>query len=237
MSLQSLETQILNQISEAADEAALEVVRVAALGKKGSVSERMKSLGAMGPDERREVGAALNLLKDTLAAAIAARRQVLQERALEARLAGERIDVTLPARPQQQGTIHPVSQVWEEVVQIFGDLESVDYKKILAETLGALPPRQALAPPAGQRVDFAKHVTVPEIAYHRGEQGQAAAMTANNLLRRAVLFCIVSSKSCDLSRTNDNPVMACLAATTMCLALQILLAARVRAFAALSTRQ
>jgi phenylalanyl-tRNA synthetase alpha chain len=122
MSLQSLETQILNQISEAADEAALEVVRVAALGKKGSVSERMKSLGAMGPDERREVGAALNLLKDTLAAAIAARRQVLQERALEARLAGERIDVTLPARPQQQGTIHPVSQVWEEVVQIFGDL-------------------------------------------------------------------------------------------------------------------
>ena len=63
-------------------------------------------------------------------------------------------------------------------VQIFGDLETVDYKKILAETLGALPPRQTLAPPAGQRVDFAKHVTVPEIAYHRGEQGQAAAMTA-----------------------------------------------------------
>ncbi|HEV7315010.1 M16 family metallopeptidase [Sphingopyxis sp.] len=63
-------------------------------------------------------------------------------------------------------------------VQIFGDLETVDYKKILAETLGALPPRQTLAPPAGQRVDFAKHVTAPEIAYHRGEQGQAAAMTA-----------------------------------------------------------
>lgn len=122
MSLQSLETQILNQISEAADEAALEAVRVAALGKKGSVSERMKSLDAMEPEERREAGAALNLLKDTLAAAIAARRQVLQERALEARLAGEKIDVTLPARPQQQGTIHPVSQVWEEVVQIFGDL-------------------------------------------------------------------------------------------------------------------
>jgi zinc protease len=63
-------------------------------------------------------------------------------------------------------------------VQIFGDLETVDYKNILAETLGALPPRGTLAPPAGQRVDFAKHVTVPEIAYHRGEQGQAAAMTA-----------------------------------------------------------
>lgn len=63
-------------------------------------------------------------------------------------------------------------------VQIFGDLETVDYKKILAETLGALAPRSILAPPAGQRVDFAKHVTVPEIAYHRGQQGQAAAMTA-----------------------------------------------------------
>ena len=63
-------------------------------------------------------------------------------------------------------------------VQIFGDLETVDYRKILAETLGALPPRKILAPPGGQRVAFAKHVVEPEIAYHRGEQGQAAAMTA-----------------------------------------------------------
>ncbi|HET6526402.1 M16 family metallopeptidase [Sphingopyxis sp.] len=63
-------------------------------------------------------------------------------------------------------------------VQIFGDLETVDYKKILAETLGALPPRKVLAPPSGQKVAFAKHVTEPDIAYHRGEQGQAAAMTA-----------------------------------------------------------
>ncbi|MDK2759766.1 MAG: insulinase family protein [Sphingopyxis sp.] len=63
-------------------------------------------------------------------------------------------------------------------VQIFGDLESVDYRAILAETLGALAPRQALAPPTGQRVDPPRHVTVPDIAYHRGEKGQAAAMTA-----------------------------------------------------------
>ena len=63
-------------------------------------------------------------------------------------------------------------------VQIFGDLETVDYKKILAETLGALPPRNILAPPSGRQVAFAKHVTEPDIAYHRGEQGQAAAMTA-----------------------------------------------------------
>ena len=63
-------------------------------------------------------------------------------------------------------------------VQIFGDLEAVDYRRILAETFGALPPRSILAPPGGQRVEFAAPVTVPEIAYHRGERGQAAAMTA-----------------------------------------------------------
>lgn len=63
-------------------------------------------------------------------------------------------------------------------VQIFGDLEAVDYRQILAETLGALAPRQPLAPAGGQRVDFAKAAPVPDIAYHRGEQGQAAAMTA-----------------------------------------------------------
>ncbi|MBL0915443.1 MAG: insulinase family protein, partial [Sphingopyxis sp.] len=63
-------------------------------------------------------------------------------------------------------------------VQLFGDLASVDYRKILAETLGALPPRKLVAPPSGQQVAFAKHNVTPEIAYHRGEKGQAAAMTA-----------------------------------------------------------
>ena len=122
MNLQSLEQDILGQVATAADEAALEAVRVATLGKKGSVSERMKGLGAMGPEERKEAGAALNLLKDKIAEAIAARKAALQLTALEARLASEKIDVTLPVRPEPRGTIHPVSQVWEEVVQIFGDL-------------------------------------------------------------------------------------------------------------------
>ena len=63
-------------------------------------------------------------------------------------------------------------------VQLFGDLSTVDYKKILAETLGALPARPAIAPPAGQTVAFAKHNVTPVVAYHRGETGQAAAMTA-----------------------------------------------------------
>jgi phenylalanyl-tRNA synthetase alpha chain len=118
----TLEQDILGQIAGAVDEAALEAIRVATLGKKGSISEQMKSLGAMSPDERKTAGAALNVLKDRVTEAIAARKSVLQEAQLEQRLASEKIDVTLPVRHEQRGSVHPVSQVWEEVVQIFGDL-------------------------------------------------------------------------------------------------------------------
>jgi phenylalanyl-tRNA synthetase alpha chain len=118
----SLEQDILQQVAATFDEAALESVRVATLGKKGSISEQMKSLGSMGPEERKTAGAALNVLKDKVTEAIAARKAVLQEAQLEQRLASEKIDVTLPPRAEQHGTVHPVSQVWEEVVQIFGDL-------------------------------------------------------------------------------------------------------------------
>jgi phenylalanyl-tRNA synthetase alpha chain len=118
----SLEHDILQQVAGASDEAALEGLRVATLGKKGSISEQMKALGAMGPEERKTAGAALNVLKDKVTEAIAARKAVLQEAQLEQRLASEKIDVTLPARSEPRGTVHPVSQVWEEVVQIFGDL-------------------------------------------------------------------------------------------------------------------
>ena len=122
MSLVNLEQSILAEIDAATDEATLEAVRISVLGKKGSISERMKGLGSMSPEERKDAGAALNMLKDKVADALSARKASLQEAALEARLAAEKIDVTLPARPQASGTVHPVSQVWEEVVQIFGDL-------------------------------------------------------------------------------------------------------------------
>ncbi|MEO6609420.1 MAG: phenylalanine--tRNA ligase subunit alpha [Aestuariivirga sp.] len=122
MSLEKLEQEILSEVAAAADEAGVEAIRVSALGKKGVISERMKELGKMSPDERKEAGAALNLLKDKVTEALAQRKSVLGEAALEARLASEKIDVTLPVRPQSAGTIHPVSQVWEEVVQVFGDL-------------------------------------------------------------------------------------------------------------------
>jgi phenylalanyl-tRNA synthetase alpha chain len=120
----TLEKTILDDIAAAGDEAALETVRVGALGKKGSVSELLKSLGVMSPDERRTQGAAINLLKDRVTEALAARRAVLKDAAITARLAAEKVDVTLPVRPSPaaSGRIHPISQVIDEITAIFADL-------------------------------------------------------------------------------------------------------------------
>src|SRR5947207_4241985 len=122
MSLQTLEQSLIDGISAAADETELKNLRVSARGKKGAISERMKTLGTMEPEERKTAGAELNALKEKIAEAISARKATLQAKALEDRLVTEKMDVTLPIRPEAQGTIHPVSQVWEEVVQIWGDL-------------------------------------------------------------------------------------------------------------------
>jgi phenylalanyl-tRNA synthetase alpha chain len=122
--LDTLEADIASAIDTAADEAALEAVRVGALGKKGSISERLKTLGGMRPEERSVMGPALNGLKERVTAAIAARRATLKEAALEARLAAETVDVTLPVResPLEAGRIHPVTQVIDELVAIFADM-------------------------------------------------------------------------------------------------------------------
>ncbi|MGB8602260.1 MAG: phenylalanine--tRNA ligase subunit alpha [Rhizomicrobium sp.] len=120
--IESLERQILDAVSSAADEAALEAVRVAALGKKGSVSELLKTLGGMSPEERKVNGPKLNGLRQSVAEALAARKSALEEAALEARLANEKIDVTLPVRPELKGTVHPVHQVTDEIIAIFADL-------------------------------------------------------------------------------------------------------------------
>ncbi len=120
--LETLERETLAAIAAARDETSLESVRVAAIGRKGSISERLKRLGRMAPDERKQAGASLNALKDRVTEALARRRQEMSEAFVEARLAGERTDVTLPVRPEARGTVHPVSQVWEEVVQIWADL-------------------------------------------------------------------------------------------------------------------
>ena len=118
----SLQSGILGQIAAASDEAALETVRVAALGKKGAVSELLKSLGGMSPDERKLQGPLLNGLRDAVAEAIAARKAGLTDAALDARLASEKIDVTLPPRAEAVGSVHPISQVLEEITAIFADL-------------------------------------------------------------------------------------------------------------------
>jgi phenylalanyl-tRNA synthetase alpha chain len=122
--LNQLERDLLAQVEAAGDEAALESVRVSALGKKGSVSELLKTLGAMTPEERKERGPLINGLRDKVQASIASRRDTLAEAALEARLSAERIDVTLPVpeAPESRGRIHPVSQVIEELTAIFADM-------------------------------------------------------------------------------------------------------------------
>ena len=117
-----LQSDLLGEIASASDEAALEAVRVAALGKKGSVSELMKSLGGMSPDERKTQGPLLNGLRDAVAEAITARKTELGDVALNARLASEKIDVSLPPRPEAAGSVHPISQVLEEITAIFADM-------------------------------------------------------------------------------------------------------------------
>ncbi|WP_262693288.1 phenylalanine--tRNA ligase subunit alpha [Kordiimonas aquimaris] len=118
----SLKADISQQISAAGDMAALEDVRVATLGKKGSVSGLMKGLGGMSPDERKVAGPLLNSLKVDVADEIAARKSVLEAAALEERLASERVDVSLPVMAHPSGSIHPVSQVMDEIAEIFASL-------------------------------------------------------------------------------------------------------------------
>jgi phenylalanyl-tRNA synthetase alpha chain len=99
---------------------AWDAIRVATLGKSGRLTALLKELGALPPDERRARGAALNQLRDTLTAAIEARRMLLDAAALDARLAAERIDVSLPPPPRPAGLIHPISRTMEEMAAIFG---------------------------------------------------------------------------------------------------------------------
>jgi phenylalanyl-tRNA synthetase alpha chain len=112
---------VLAQV-QVADLVGLERLRVAELGKKGRITALMKDLAGLDPEARRSRGAALNALKEEVAAALEARRAVLAEAALDARLASEKLDVTLPVRPERQGRVHPISQTIDEVIAIFGEM-------------------------------------------------------------------------------------------------------------------
>ncbi len=122
--IEKLEQEISGAIAAASDEAGLETARIGALGKSGSVSALLKTLGGMTPEQRKEQGPLINGLKDRVTAAIAARREALKGAALDARLNTETVDVTLPVResPAEAGRIHPVSQVLEELTAIFADM-------------------------------------------------------------------------------------------------------------------
>ncbi|MCH8037192.1 MAG: phenylalanine--tRNA ligase subunit alpha [Proteobacteria bacterium] len=120
--LQHLKDETIAAVEAAGDLAALEAVRVSALGKKGRITGRMKTLGGLEPAARKAAGQALNALKNAVAEAIEARKTALADAELEARLAGERLDVTLPARPDRLGRIHPISQTMEELIAIFGEM-------------------------------------------------------------------------------------------------------------------
>ncbi|AJY47859.1 phenylalanine--tRNA ligase subunit alpha [Martelella endophytica] len=122
--LEDLKQTLMAEIAGAGDEAQIEAVRVGAIGKKGSVSELLKTLGKMDPEERKTRGAAINELRNAVGEAIAARKAELKDAAIAARLKAETVDVTLPVRPSPSlsGRIHPVSQVIDEITAIFGDM-------------------------------------------------------------------------------------------------------------------
>src|ERR1700761_3939174 len=120
--LSTLETDITARIAAASDLAALEAVRIDALGKSGAISNLLKSLGGMSPDERREQGPLINGLRDRVASALAARKTALETAELDARLKAERVDLTLPPPPRRRGSVHPTLQTMEEMVAIFADM-------------------------------------------------------------------------------------------------------------------
>ncbi len=122
--LTTLERGLLADIDKAVSLDAIEQVRIAALGKKGCISELMQTLGKLPPEERKAFGQSVNALKARVSEALEQRKGTLEEAALEQRLANERADVTLPVRPgpETEGRIHPVSQVMDELAEIFADM-------------------------------------------------------------------------------------------------------------------
>ena len=120
--IQSLSALALADIEAAQTPEALEALRVGLLGKQGSITAQLKQLGALPAEQRKAAGEAINLARDAVGQALAARKAVLEDIALDARLAGEAIDVTLPGRTPQRGGIHPVSRTLERIAEIFGRL-------------------------------------------------------------------------------------------------------------------
>lgn len=120
--LDQLRGALLEDVSKAENLEALDSVRVAALGKKGRITAEMKNLGGLDPEARKQRGQELNQLKGEVAEAINARKVAFEDAALNEQLEAERIDVSLPVRPEEMGRLHPISQTWDEIVAIFGEM-------------------------------------------------------------------------------------------------------------------
>jgi len=119
---EQLTTMIMDEVSAAADLAGLEAVRVSALGKQGRVTQLLKTLGGMSPEQRQVEGPRIQSVREAVTAALADRKAALEAAELDRRLATERLDLTLPAEERPQGSVHPVSQVMDELAEIFADL-------------------------------------------------------------------------------------------------------------------
>ncbi|WP_395442932.1 phenylalanine--tRNA ligase subunit alpha [Caulobacter sp. UC70_42] len=120
--LNTLESDVLAQVAGATDLQALDAVRVAAVGKTGSISGLLKTLGAMSPEERKTQGAAINALRDKVTAAIAEKKAALEAAELDARLASETLDLSLPAPYRRKGSVHPTMQTMDEMIAIFAEM-------------------------------------------------------------------------------------------------------------------
>ena len=139
--LDALTSDILSAVAAADTPDALEAVRIDTLGKKGRVSLMMRELGGMDPEERKAAGQALNAVKDRIAAAIDDRQAELSRAALDARLAAEAIDVSLPSRPETDARLHPLSRTIEEVVAIFAEMDSLSPKGRTSNPTTTISPR------------------------------------------------------------------------------------------------
>jgi len=193
--LSKLQDELTGRARAAADLAALEAVRVEALGKSGSVSELLKSLGKMSPDERRERGPRINGLRDAVADAVAARRGELEAAELDARLASERVDLSLPAPPQRRGRVHPTMQTLDEMIAIFADMGfslaegpdiEDDFHNFTALNFPPKHPAREMhdtfwlaADAAGERKLLRTHTSPVQVRVMRGGQDKLPAWIAN----------------------------------------------------------
>ena len=120
--INNLKSELGGKIANADSMDDLEQIRISALGKKGQITALMKNLSALDPEKRKAAGKELNILKQVISSLLDSKKSDLENISLGSRLAEENIDITLPIRPEEIGTIHPISQTTDELIAIFGEM-------------------------------------------------------------------------------------------------------------------